>query len=446
MQLLQTTSFTCCAHDHFVGSCAQPLRAEEALRPPACGPALAGSGRRFGHILACGEDATSQNVKVKPALADIAENMKIQLLILLSLAQLINCAKTSTQELLNGAFLNQLKITPADPSVSFSGQIQFAATGGTSPYSFSLVSGSGSLDSSNAIFTAPSAIGSAVIRVMDKTGARDFSVISIIQGTALVCPTNYILVPANSAVGMTADFCVAKYEMKCNNDSTGAACVGTPISQSSNQPWVNVDQATAKTLCSSLGSRYHLITNPEWMTLARNIEATAGNWDLAVAGVNNINQGHSDGTPGNSLAANTDTSACFGTGQTCSDSVWNSQRRTFLLSNGAVIWDLAGNVAEWINWNVSTGKASPQNAYIEINTTAVPTGTMTSATFQSNINTLTSAKGIGDYYPGLNGSGGAALRSGLWYDGVHSGVYTLGLDLAASGYSNTTIGFRCTMQ
>ena len=65
---LHTTSFTCCARDHFVGSRARPLRAEDALRPPACGPALAGSGRRFGHILTCGEDATSQNVKVKPAL------------------------------------------------------------------------------------------------------------------------------------------------------------------------------------------------------------------------------------------------------------------------------------------------------------------------------------------------------------------------------------------
>jgi len=50
---------------------ARPLRAEDALRPPACGPALAGSGRRCGHILACAEDATSQNVKVKPALGEI---------------------------------------------------------------------------------------------------------------------------------------------------------------------------------------------------------------------------------------------------------------------------------------------------------------------------------------------------------------------------------------
>jgi len=72
-QVLPTTSFTCCAHDHFVGSCARPLRAKDALRPPACGPALAGSGRRFGHIFACDEDATSKNVKVKPTLCETSK-------------------------------------------------------------------------------------------------------------------------------------------------------------------------------------------------------------------------------------------------------------------------------------------------------------------------------------------------------------------------------------
>jgi hypothetical protein len=69
--LRQPTSFTCCARDHSVGSRARPLRAKDALRPPASGPALAGSGRRSGHIFACDEDATSKNVKVKPALCDM---------------------------------------------------------------------------------------------------------------------------------------------------------------------------------------------------------------------------------------------------------------------------------------------------------------------------------------------------------------------------------------
>jgi hypothetical protein len=70
-QVLPTTSFTCCAHDHFVGSCARPLRAKDALVAQAGRLFLCSSGRRSGHILACSEDASSQNVKVKPTLAAI---------------------------------------------------------------------------------------------------------------------------------------------------------------------------------------------------------------------------------------------------------------------------------------------------------------------------------------------------------------------------------------
>ena len=72
-QARQPTSFTCCARDHFVGSRARPLRAEDALVAQAGRLFLCSSGRRSGHILACGEDASSQNVKVKPALSEMGE-------------------------------------------------------------------------------------------------------------------------------------------------------------------------------------------------------------------------------------------------------------------------------------------------------------------------------------------------------------------------------------
>ena len=55
---------------------------------------LCSSGRRSGHILACGEDATSQNVKVKPTLAAITINMKLvwQMLISIGILALVACA------------------------------------------------------------------------------------------------------------------------------------------------------------------------------------------------------------------------------------------------------------------------------------------------------------------------------------------------------------------
>jgi hypothetical protein len=106
--LRQTTSFTCCARDHFVGSRARPLRAKDALRPPACGPALAGSGRRSGHILACGEDATSQNVKVKPALSEIVAQSLVVIQRPRRIAQLVNAAAH-----LRKSFLMPMALLPA---------------------------------------------------------------------------------------------------------------------------------------------------------------------------------------------------------------------------------------------------------------------------------------------------------------------------------------------
>lgn len=43
-------------------------------------------------------------------------------------------------------------------------------------------------------------------------------------------------------------------------------------------PIVDITQAAAIDACKSMGEGYHLITNNEWMTIARNIEATSQNW------------------------------------------------------------------------------------------------------------------------------------------------------------------------
>ena len=50
--------------------------APKIAAPAGLWACIGGLARRSGHILACGEDASSQNVKVKPALSDIAQNMQ----------------------------------------------------------------------------------------------------------------------------------------------------------------------------------------------------------------------------------------------------------------------------------------------------------------------------------------------------------------------------------
>jgi hypothetical protein len=64
-----------------------------------------------------------------------------------------------------------------------------------------------------------------------------------------------------------------------------------------------------------------------------------------MAYVGELNTGNSDGTPGSALPADIDdNNACAGTGEPCTAKVWHSQRRTHTLSNGSVVWDMAGNV------------------------------------------------------------------------------------------------------
>ena len=184
------------------------------------------------------------------------------------------------------------------------------------------------------------------------------------------------------------------------------------------------------------------MTNDEWMTVARNIENVASNWSGGSVGLGSINWGHTDNSPANSLAANSDdTQACEGTEQTCSDTVWSTQRRTHVLSNGEVIWDFSGNVGDWIDWTVVTDKASPQFAAIEINTTT-PTTAMPQASYFPENASYDSSHGIGRYYPGEDGSGGIAFRGGYWLDSGYAGVFALSLNSSSWSMSNG-IGFRC---
>lgn len=332
-----------------------------------------------------------------------------------------------------------LRLSPSNASVVESQTLQFTVTGGSPPYTFKVFSGGGSVSGST--YTAPNAIGSAVVSVSDANGTSLASLITITSNAN--CPTNFIPVPFNNAVGTTANFCVSKYEMKCNNDATGAACTGAAVSKAADQPWVNVNHAGAKTACALMGSQYHLITNPEWMTIARSIEATATNWSTGTVSSGALNRGHSDGTPANTLAASTDDDACSGTGQSCT--VFNDQRRTHMLANGRTIWDFAGNAKEFVDWVVTTDRAGTQAAaYEEINA-LTPTTAMPANTFKSNDTNLLETNGIGAYWRDTQGINGYAARGGHLANALRSGVYHVDFE-PSSSYTNSRVGFRCAYQ
>ena len=122
----------------------------------------------------------------------------------------------------------------------------------------------------------------------------------------------------------------------------------TIVSSASGYPLVDINQTDSQLACTSIGG--HLITNEEWMTIARNIEIVSSNWSSSIVGTGYIYSGHNDGTPNAALAADTnDSNGYYLTGQIIGD----NQRRTLTLTNGQVIWDLVGNVYDWTDRTTS---------------------------------------------------------------------------------------------
>jgi hypothetical protein len=96
---------------------------------------------------------------------------------------------------------------------------------------------------------------------------------------------------------------------------------------------------------------------------------------------------------------------------------------------------------EYIDWHVAVDKASPLAGWRELDT-AVPTAAMPARSFKSANEDLRQQHGVGGYYPGTEGTGGAASRGGFWDDGERAGVFNLFTPNAATA-SGMGTGFRC---
>lgn len=92
--------------------------------------------------------------------------------------------------------------------------------------------------------------------------------------------------------------CVMKYWAKAKNNTTGSidTCPSTgcslsdyiPVSQSSGTVWLYATQPEAKIACESIGA--HLITNAEWMAIARDAEQVKSNWSGGDIGLGSLNK------------------------------------------------------------------------------------------------------------------------------------------------------------
>lgn len=256
---------------------------------------------------------------------------------------------------------------------------------------------------------------------------------------AIACPDGFVSVPG-SVTYSTSDFCLGKYEAKNVGGRAG--------SQAANPPYTTISQSAAYAAAQLACDGCHLVTQAEWLTVAQNVLGVASNWSNGSVGSGYIYNGHVNGNPSSPLAASTDdTDGLNGmTGGTGNGSQYNN-RRTLTLSNGEVIWDLAGNVWEWTDGTISSGQPGLSGgAWREWNTGGMTAGTFTPNSFPSNANAAasgwTSANGIGKLY---SNSTDATLkgieRGGQMGNGVNAGIFTLNFnDIPTT--ANNTLGFR----
>ena len=271
----------------------------------------------------------------------------------------------------------------------------------------------------------------------------------------ITCPTNYLAVGPNTDVLVSDAFCVAKYEMKIlgdDNGNQGYSAAFVADSRVSGTPWTRINRNQSITECQALGAGYDLISNAQWQALAREIElaqnaGTYLNWSNgSTSGANALNRGHSDGAPSSALAASLDSDPCFGTTNVnCANNTHAdfTQKRTHTLSSGEVIWDVAGNVYEWVKVDIVAGPPHEGgNNYISQQpwTTGLNHPEMWGPFGNYTSKNSGAYGGLGYGYLGY--SAGAVLRGGSWDFVTGSGVFHAVLYYGPLD-SSTALGFRC---
>ena len=247
--------------------------------------------------------------------------------------------------------------------------------------------------------------------------------------------------------------CIMQYEAKAKSDADGtidadglSVSIGSysPASVSEGQPWRSISQIDAKKACEKIGA--HLITNAEWMAIARDIEQVKSNWTGGSIGSGMIKRGNVGIVDAGSY-----------NGADPEAGITNDLAK-LTLSNGKQIYHFSGNVWEWVDDKIECGVSScpntlmpydltPTSEWVEF--TSVNTwGKYTKAEL-GPLGNYNSANGVGKIYTDYDAAAGSSdtythafRRGGRWDNGANAGVFALALN-ASPAYLDASIGFRC---
>lgn len=205
------------------------------------------------------------------------------------------------------------------------------------------------------------------------------------------------------------EFQVSKY--LCAVDVDGKA-----TSRKVDVPRNRINYATARQAAAN--ADYKLLTLTQSQALALHIASVGKNWTGSEVGKGDLLQGIRLGSVRGPQS-----------GKYVPPS---SESRDFVLPNGEVVFDAAGNLYTWIFDDVHGDEAGIVAKAFGADSPAV-----SGAPFPSM------ERGVG-WYPGEGDdwSGYALIRGGYWFSGSNAGVFYLGGDWP--DYGNVGVGFRCT--
>ncbi|MCB9801091.1 MAG: fibronectin type III domain-containing protein [Pseudomonadales bacterium] len=279
---------------------------------------------------------------------------------------------------------------------------------------------------------------------------------------AAVPASGWVEVPGDATYS-TNNFLVMQYEAKydCTGDDDGddATTCSAPadsgagmdyrdltfdsanvVSTANGAPIVHITQPQAIAACTG---NTHLITNAEWMTIARNAEAQTTNWaDGTVGSLVSSGGGMYRGNVGESTSV----------GYNGSDPEYGSSRDTkarLTLSNGSQLWDLSGNVWEFNSDTIAEADqpdVSGQSGYAWREFTDLTSyGSLSYDLVRPAGTTYNANHGVGRIYhnsESVSTSERVFLRGGDWSNTSNAGAFALSL-YNNTGSQNYNIGFRC---
>jgi hypothetical protein len=197
---------------------------------------------------------------------------------------------------------------------------------------------------------------------------------------------------------------------------TGKGPGDVPLFTDTATPWVEIDFSNAKKVAANHG--YAILTETQALAIAWDASQQHINWTSGKVGEGKLYQGLHKGTVDEAMPATFESND-------------PEERRWLQLSNGARIYDFAGNVFTWIFDDVQGDEdgLTTKIANDSISLTTAPFGSQ--------------EKGMGWRPDGARDwSGGALVRGGCWYSGSYAGAFRL--DYGWPGYRRSSVGFRCT--